>query len=221
MEGISQEAIALAGHLKLNRLIVLFDDNGISIDGPLSLSDSADQVQRFEAAGWRATRVDGHDHGGDRRGARRGAEVRPADADRVPDDHRLSARRRRPAPPRRTASRSAPTNLPAPKAALGWSHAPFEVPADIRRAWREAGRAGAPSAQAWTKRLDARRPTSAPSSSAACAGERPQGSAKPSTQLKEKLAAEPQTIATRKASEIALDARHRRRAGTGRSAPPT
>src|SRR5437868_7939908 len=61
MEGISQEAIALAGHLKLNRLIVLFDDNGISIDGPLSLADSVDQVKRFEAAGWSASRIDGHD----------------------------------------------------------------------------------------------------------------------------------------------------------------
>jgi len=61
MEGVSQEAIALAGHLKLARLIVLFDDNGISIDGALSLSDSVDQVKRFEAAGWNASRVDGHD----------------------------------------------------------------------------------------------------------------------------------------------------------------
>src|SRR5690242_5043261 len=61
MEGISQEAIALAGHLKLNRLVVLFDDNGISIDGPLSLADSVDQVKRFEAAGWNASRIDGHD----------------------------------------------------------------------------------------------------------------------------------------------------------------
>src|SRR6185312_9084160 len=61
MEGISQEAIAFAGHLKLNKLIVLFDDNGISIDGPLSLADSVDQVKRFESAGWIATRVDGHD----------------------------------------------------------------------------------------------------------------------------------------------------------------
>src|SRR5262245_44876285 len=61
MEGISQEAIALAGHLKLNKLTVLFDDNGISIDGPLTLADSVDQVKRFEAAGWSASRIDGHD----------------------------------------------------------------------------------------------------------------------------------------------------------------
>src|ERR1041385_3636900 len=61
MEGVSQEAIALAGHLRLNKLIVLFDDNGISIDGPLSLADSVDQVKRFEAAGWDACRIDGHD----------------------------------------------------------------------------------------------------------------------------------------------------------------
>src|SRR5271168_5180220 len=61
MEGISQEAIALAGHLKLNKLIVLYDDNGISIDGPTSLSDSVDQVRRFKSAGWQAELIDGHD----------------------------------------------------------------------------------------------------------------------------------------------------------------
>ena len=61
MEGVSQEAIAIAGHLKLSRMIVMWDDNGISIDGPLSISDSVDQIKRFQSAGWRAERVDGHD----------------------------------------------------------------------------------------------------------------------------------------------------------------
>src|SRR3974377_511122 len=60
MEGISQEAIALAGHLRLNKLTVLYDDNGISIDGATSLTDSVAQVKRFESAGWAASRIDGH-----------------------------------------------------------------------------------------------------------------------------------------------------------------
>src|SRR5207244_11047734 len=58
---ISQEAIAMAGHWKLNKLIVLWDDNGISIDGPLSIADSVDQVKRFKSAGWAAELIDGHD----------------------------------------------------------------------------------------------------------------------------------------------------------------
>ena len=89
MEGISQEAIALAGHLKLNKLVVLFDDNGISIDGPLTLSDSVDQVKRFEAAGWNASRIDGHDPEAIAAGDREGEDVRQADHDRLQDHHRL------------------------------------------------------------------------------------------------------------------------------------
>src|SRR5512142_3293156 len=63
MEGVSQEAIAMAGHWRLNKLIVLYDDNGISIDGPTSLADSVDQVKRFKSAGWAAERINGQDAG--------------------------------------------------------------------------------------------------------------------------------------------------------------
>ena len=89
MEGIWQEAIALAGHCQLNKLIVLFDDNGISIDGPLSLSDSVDQVKRFESAGWRAERVDGHDPKAIAAAIARAQKSDKPIADRLQDDHRL------------------------------------------------------------------------------------------------------------------------------------
>jgi transketolase len=107
MEGISHEAIAMAGHWKLNKLIVLFDDNGISIDGPLSIADSVDQVKRFQAAGWRAERVDGHDPDSHRRRDRARAEIQQAVDDRLQDGHRLRRAEPAPARPRRMVSRSA------------------------------------------------------------------------------------------------------------------
>lgn len=88
MESISHEAIAMAGHWKLNKLIVLFDDNGISIDGPISIADSVDQVKRFKAAGWQAERIDGHDPTGDCRRDRARA-IQQAVDDRLQDHYRL------------------------------------------------------------------------------------------------------------------------------------
>ena len=170
MEGISQEAIALAGHLKLNRLIVLFDDNGISIDGPLSLADSVDQVKRFEAAGWAACRVDGHDPDAIAAAIEQAQAVRPPDADRLQDHHRLRRADQGRQVVGATARRSAPTRSRARARSSAGAHAPFDVPADMRDAWRAGRRALA---------ADARRPgtsasprsirPSAPSSSAACA----------------------------------------------------
>ncbi len=90
MEGISQEAISLAGHLKLGKLIVLFDDNQISIDGPTSLSVSDDQLERFQASGWHAAKVDGHDPQAIALAVRECARRhRPAVAHRLPYRHRL------------------------------------------------------------------------------------------------------------------------------------
>ena len=143
MEGISQEAIALAGHLKLSRLIVLFDDNGISIDGPLSLSDSVDQVKRFEAAGWRAVRVDGHDPQADRRArSRERAEIRPPDDDRLQDHHRLRrAEEGRHLQGARRAARGRGTGRRQGVATAGRIE-PFEIPDDDPRRLGEGRRAG-------------------------------------------------------------------------------
>src|SRR5437764_9364733 len=141
MEGISQEAIALAGHLKLNKLIVLFDDNGISIDGPLSLADSVDQVQRFAAAGWAASRVDGHDPE---------AIAKALEEAQSCDRPSLIACRTTigfgaPSKAGTEKSHGSPLGSDEIKGArerLGWAEPAFAIPAEVRELWRSAGRAG-------------------------------------------------------------------------------
>ena len=203
MEGISHEAIALAGHLRLSRLVVLFDDNGISIDGPLSLSDSVDQVKRFEACGWRAVRVDGHDPQ---------AIARALSRARKSDRPTLIACRTTigyGAPKKAGSSKAhgeplGAEELTGAKAALGWNHAPFEVPEEIRDAWAKAGRKSRRLRKAWADRLQAS-PTRA-EFERRVKGIRPEKLAEAVSALKARLVAEPQTVATRKASEIALEA---------------
>jgi transketolase len=204
MEGISHEAIALAGHLRLSRLVVLFDDNGISIDGPLSLSDSVDQVKRFEAAGWRAVRVDGHDPQAIGR-----ALARAQRSDRPT----LIACRTTigyGAPKKAGTSKAhgeplGAEELAGAKTAFGWSHAPFELPDSIRDAWAKAGRKGRRQRKAWAERLKALTPEMRAEFERRMNGVRPHGLAAAVAGLKERLVAEPQNVATRKASEIALE----------------
>ncbi len=139
MEGISQEAIALAGHLKLNRLIVLFDDNGISIDGPLSLADSVDQVKRFEAAGWSAARIDGHDPEAIACSAREGARRPTARPDRLQDHHRL---RRADQGRQREKSHGSPLGadeIEGAREKLGWTRRRSKFRPTSSTAWRAAG----------------------------------------------------------------------------------
>ncbi len=205
MEGVSQEAIALAGHLKLNKLIVLFDDNGISIDGPLSLSDSVDQVKRFKSAGWRAVRVDGHDPKAIAR-----AISRAKKSDR-PTMIACKTVIGYGAPHKAGTSKAhgeplGAEELVGTKAALGWKYGPFEVPDNIREEWLKAGRRGRRLRRAWARRYKAMPVAARAEFDRRIKGAPPAALTTAIETLKEQLVAAPQNVATRKASEIALEA---------------
>ena len=159
MEGISQEAISLAGHLKLNKLIVLFDDNAISIDGPTSLAVSDDQLQRFASSGWVAKRIDGHDPA---------AIAGAIEWARRSDRPTLIACRTvigygAPTKQGKASTHGEPLGADEIKGAreqLGWASAPFELPDGVLAAWSAAGARGAAQRKAWEQRaapLDAGR----------------------------------------------------------------
>jgi transketolase len=206
MEGISQEAIALAGHLRLAKLTVFHDDNGISIDGPLKVADSVDQVRRFEAAGWAASRIDGHDP--DAIAAATEAAVRS-------DRPTLIACRTLigfGAPTKAGTEKShgsplGPEEVAAARQKLGWSHAAFEIPADVRARWRSAGTRSRGAREAWIERMRALDPKLRAELERRMRNELPNGVLAAAVHgVKQKLAAAPQEVATRKASEIALEA---------------
>ncbi len=207
MEGISQEAIALAGHLKLKKLVVLFDDNGISIDGPLALADSVDQVKRFEAAGWAARRIDGHDP------AAIAAALEAAKKSERPSLIACRTIIGFGAPNKGGTEKAHGAALGAEEVAaarqkLGWSAPAFEIPPAIRAQWRAAGERGRPARFSWQARL------AALSSEKRAAFERcilrgdlpAQALAAAVHEVKRKLAQAPKDIATRAASEFALEA---------------
>jgi transketolase len=204
MEGVSHEAIALVGHLRLNKLVVLWDDNGISIDGPLSLSDSVDQAKRFEAAGWRALKVDGHDPDAVARA------IRKAQKSDRPTLIACKTTIGYGAPKKAGTSKAhgeplGAEELAGAKAALGWSGAAFEVPDSIRMAWARAGKRGRRERKGWEERLNALPPERRAEFERRIAGEVPAGLAAVVAALKSRLVAEPQAVATRKASEISLE----------------
>jgi transketolase len=155
MEGISHEAISLAGHLQLGKLIVLWDDNSISIDGPTSLSVSDDQVKRFEASGWNTIRVDGHD------AAAVAAAIEKARGDS--SKPWLIACKTvigygAPNKAGKASTHGEPLGVEEIKGTrekLGWSAEPFQIPAPILEAWRALGAKGTAENATWKKRLAA------------------------------------------------------------------
>jgi len=202
MEGISHEACSLAGHLRLNRLIVLYDDNEISIDGPTSLSDSTDVIARFTSMGWAARRIDGHDTG---------AIEAALDWAKTSDRPALIACKTiigYGAPKRAGTSKSHGEALGADeiegaRAALNWPHAPFEIPVNIIDAWRAAGSRGQAARKAWEKTLAAS--AERRSFENALTGDIPNTLGAALEAFKAKLKADKPTLASRKASEMTLD----------------
>ncbi|TVQ34774.1 MAG: transketolase [Geminicoccaceae bacterium] len=204
MEGISHEAISLAGHLRLNKLIVLFDDNGISIDGKVSLACSDDQLARFRASGWHVEAVDGHDPE---------AVASAIQAAQASDRPSLIACKTiigfgAPTKQGTAATHGSPLGrdeVAAAREQLGWTYPPFEVPDDIRTAWAQAGRRGAAAREAWQARTDALPEALRSAWHRTQAGDLPKGFAAAVAALKASLAANPPTVATRKASQDVLE----------------
>jgi transketolase len=202
MEGISHEAAGLAGHLRLEKLAVLWDDNGISIDGDMSLSTSDDQLKRFAAYGWATKRIDGHDP------AQIAAAMSAAVRSKKPT---LIACRTiiglsAPSKAGTAAAHGAPLGpeeARGAKAAMGWTHAPFEVPDALAAQWQASGARGAGPRRAWLKRL-ARHPMRA-EFERVMAGRLPDGFHEAVAGLRADIAANRPKLATRQSSQKALE----------------
>ena len=201
MEGVSQEAIGLAGHLALNRLIVLWDDNNITIDGPVSLSSSTDQIARFKAANWNAIAIDGHD---------REAVAKALTEAKASDKPTLIACKT-------TIGKGAPTKAGLNKAhgsplgdeeiagtreARGWSYPPFEIPDHVYSDWSKPGEIGAQAHAEWTDRVKS--DAKGEDFLRAMSGELDAGWLEGFQSYKDAMAAEKPTMATRVSSNKAL-----------------
>ena len=204
MEGISQEAITLAGHLKLAKMIVLWDDNHICIDGDTALSTSDDQCARFAAAGWATAKVDGHDP----------EQVAAAiAAARTSDKPTLIACRTiigKGAPNKCGSEKvhGAPLGadeIKAARDAANWPYEPFVIPDHVLAAWRAAGSRGAAERAAWEARVGALPAEEKAAFGRALEGRLPEGWQDVVTAFKAKISAEQPKIATRKASQDALE----------------
>ncbi len=200
MEGINHEAVGLAGHLKLGRLIVLWDDNEITIDGSTDLSRNEDVVARHQASGWHTTECDGLDADGVAHA------IEEAKADPRPSLIRCKTIIGYGAPHKQGTAATHGSALgkeevAAARIELDWDLPAFEIPEDVLSAWREAGSRGASARAEWKKRLDAN--SNKGEFTSRVANEADDSWLKPYV---DGLIANPPTVATRKASEMALEA---------------
>ncbi|MCX8224888.1 MAG: transketolase [Sulfitobacter sp.] len=203
MEGISHEAIALAGRHKLGKLILMWDNNNITIDGPVTLSDTVDQVARFKAAGWHVIAIDGHN---------------PAEIDAALTEARKSDLPSMIACKTHIALGHAAQDtskghgaltdadqMAAAKAAYGWTTGPFEVPADVKSAWEAIGSRGAQTRKDWEERFDAMSRTKREEFNRALAGDAPKKLSATVKAFKKQISESAPKLATRASSEKTLE----------------
>ena len=206
MEGLSQEAISLAGHLKLGKLICFFDDNSICIDGPTDLSESDDQPMRFKASGWHVVSCDGHN----------AAEIERCikEAQAVTDKPSLIACKTVIAygAPNKGGTHKAhgealgKDEIAATRKNLNWPHEPFVIPPEIMDAWRDTGRCGAKTSADWRANLEKLDSAKKSEFLRRQKGTLPAAFKGAVSALKKKFSTEAPNIATRKSSQLTLEA---------------
>jgi len=205
MEGISHEAISLAGHLGLGKLIVLFDDNGISIDGPTSLSVDDDQVARFKASGWNTLAIDGHDP------KAISAALAKARADSSKPwliACKTTIGYGAPTKAGKSSTHGEPLGeeeIKGTREKLGWPHAPFEIPEAVLMAWRAVGQRGAKDRAAWKDRLAKAGPAAAAALETPAGASRMADVSKAIAAAKQAFAADVSKRATRVWSQLVLE----------------
>lgn len=202
MEGISQEAIGIAGRHELGRLIVLWDNNNITIDGTVELSDRTDQVQRFKASGWHVQEVDGHDPD------QIDAAIEKAKKTKKPSMIACKTHIALGSSAQDTSKgHGALTSddlIRDTKAAYGWSGGPFEIPADVKSQWEAIGKRGGADRQAWEGRLLEVSNSKQKEFARCYAGDVPNKLSSTIKALKKDISENKPKVATRKASEMAL-----------------
>jgi transketolase len=205
MEGISHEAISLAGHLKLAKLTVLWDDNSISIDGATDLAVSDDQLARFKASGWAAERVDGHDPDAVAAALARAQQSKRPSLIACRTTIAFGA----PTKAGTAAAHGAPlgaAEIAGARERLGWPYPPFVVPDEIRAAWRAVGERGVARAAQWRQRLQAAPAETRGEFLRRQSGTLPTGLTAAIEQVREKFAAEAPKLATRQCSNLVIEA---------------
>ncbi|WP_120502492.1 transketolase [Roseovarius sp. EL26] len=203
MEGVSQEAITLAGRHALGKLVVFWDNNNITIDGTVDLADRTDQVKRFKASGWHVQEIDGHDP--EAIDAAITAAKKANKPSMIACKTHIALGHAAQDTSKGHGALTDDAQLKAAKAAYGWTGGPFEVPADVKSAWEAIGSRGATERQAWETRLSEKSERRQAEFTRIFAGDVPARLAPQIRAFKRRIADEAPKVATRKSSEMALD----------------